>query len=141
MLSYILDRNDSKMCKKCRQKGLGIKFFKGDQYQKGFGLGSLFKKFIRWASPYINKAVPLIKDGLKHVGKEAVGSAANIAKDLLDGKDFQESSKSHLSNSIDNLKKLADEKMVGSGYKRKRKKQIPTHSVKKQRFSDIFSRK
>ena len=118
-----------------------MRYFKGEQYQRGFGLGSLFKRFFKWVSPYVEKTLPVIKDGLKHVGKEVVNSAASIAKDVIEGKNVHESSKSHLNNSIDNLKKMADESMAGRGYKRKRQIAKNSHSAKKKKYFDLFSKK
>ena len=128
------------MCKRCGQRGLGINYFKGQQFQKGYGLGGLFRRFAQWVSPLVRKTLPVLKDGFKHVGKEIIGSAANIAKDVIDGKPFHESSKMHLNGSIDNLKKLAEETMAGRGYKRKRKFNQKDHSYKKI-YHDVFSRK
>lgn len=129
------------MCKNCKQRGLGINYFKGEQFQKGYGIGGLFKRFVRWVSPFVQKALPVLKEGIKHVGKEVVSSASNIAKDVIDGHNFEESSRTHLSGSIDNLKKLAEDSMVGKGYKRKRSLHSQVHSVKKRKYYDLFSRK
>ena len=51
--------------------------------KKGYGLGGFFNKFIKWATPYISKVLPVLKQGLKTVGKEVIESASNIAKDLF----------------------------------------------------------
>lgn len=126
-----------KCCKQRSQRGFGLNYFKGQSYQKGYGLGGFFRKFFKWASPYISKIMPIIKQGAKHVGKEVIDSAANIAKDVLEGKDLKESSSTRINDSIDNL--VSNKPMTGSGYKRKRKYTNSFHF--KKRKQDIFDKK
>ena len=74
--------------------------FRGSSYQRGYGFGDVFKKFFRWILPIVKQhAAPIAKT----VGQEALKSAVNIANDALDGKDFGDSSKSRIKESLNNL--------------------------------------
>ena len=122
------------------QKGYGL----GINQRGGFGFGRLFKNFLGFIKPYLTKAkeyaIPILKSGAEAVGKEVVKSSADIARDLLDGKKFQDSAKERIGSSIDNLAQMADEKLSGKGYKRKRKRVEKTKKSKKRKI-DIFDEK
>ena len=60
------------------QTGNGMPAFVGVPYQRGRGLGSLFRRLFRFA-------MPLLKSAAKAVGKEALHTTANIATDLAKG--------------------------------------------------------
>ena len=83
------------------QRGAGgMPVFNGSRYQKGMGLGSMFKS----VAPIVKThAVPVIKDAAKFVGFEAIITAANIASDAIDGKNFNESIKERAKETIENL--------------------------------------
>jgi hypothetical protein len=119
------------------QKGYGL----GINQRGGFGFGRLFKNFFGFIRPYLSKAkefsIPILKSGAEAVGKEVVKSSAEIAKDLLDGKNFKDSARERLTNSIDTLAQMADDKLTGKGYKRKRKRIKKTFENKKRKL-DIF---
>ena len=85
------------------QRGAGgMPVFYGSRYQRGTGLGSMFKSFFRWIAPIVKShAVPVIKDAAKFVGTEAVKTAANIT--AIDGKHFNESVKDRAEETIENL--------------------------------------
>ena len=118
------------------QKGYGL----GINQRGGFGFGRLFKNFLGFISPYLSKAkqfaIPILKSGAEAVGKEVVKSSAEIAKDLLEGRNFKESAKSRITNSIDNLAQMADDKLSGKGYKRKRKRDPKKSKKRKLDFFD-----
>lgn len=121
------------------QKGYG--FGKIPHVQVGHGFGGLFSKFFDFVKPYLKKAkdfaIPLLKSGAETVGKEVVKTAAEIAKDVLDGKNLKESAKQHFTSSVDNLASKAEQVMSGKGYKRRYiHKKLP--SKKKKRELDIF---
>ena len=62
--------------------------FRALKYQKGYGLGGVFKRLFKWIMPIIKeKAVPI----LKTVGKSVLKGTSNIAKDALDGRNVKES--------------------------------------------------
>ena len=102
--------------------GSDYNYYRGSVYQQGYGMGSTFRKFFKWIVPIFKQhALPTIESGLKHVSKEAISSAANIAKDYVAGKDLSMATKEHVSTSINNLKEKAEKSLVGQGIKRKRK--------------------
>lgn len=120
------------------QRGFGIGSYKNNlNYQNGSGIGGYFKKLFALLKPIFNsvkdKAVPLLKSGAQAVGHEIIKSASDIAKDVLEGKNLKDSSKERLTNSIDNLAEKS-KSFVGSGYKRKFK----TRKINKKRKLDIF---
>jgi len=92
-----------------REEGLPV--FKARPFMRGYGFGNVFKKFFRWISPIVKEnALPV----LKNIGKLGLRSAANIANETLDGKDFSESLKTNLKDSINKIKD-----QFGNGKKRK----------------------
>ncbi len=73
------------------------------------------------------------------VGKEALKSAVNIATDTIDGKNFSESSKSRLKESLTNLSNK-----YGSGKKIKKKKrkiQYKKPTKRKKKSKIVFNKK
>ena len=65
-----------------------IPVFRAAPYQRGSGIGNVFKRIFRWIVPIIKEhALPIVKS----VGKEALKSAVNIASDTINGKDFKTS--------------------------------------------------
>ena len=62
-------------------------------------------------------AVPTLKSGAEAIGREALESAGNVAKDVLSGVNVKDSLTSRLSNSVENLKDLAEKKLSGRGIK------------------------
>lgn len=67
------------------QTGNGsIPIYSGEKYQAGYGLGSIFGSILK-------AALPVVKQGVKSLGKTALQTGVNIAKDKLSGKSFQDS--------------------------------------------------
>ncbi len=60
--------------------------FRGYPYQRGSGLGSIFKGLLRMV-------LPLAKQAGKAIGKEALVTGANVARDVAEGQDIVESLK------------------------------------------------
>jgi hypothetical protein len=116
-------------------------FFKGVEYQKGYGLGDQFRRFFRWIVPIFKKhAAPTIEKSLKKIGEESINSISNIAKDVISGKNFSESAKENISNSIDYLKQAAEATLKEEGVKRKRKEsKILFFKKNSKKIKDIFS--
>jgi hypothetical protein len=87
------------------QKGAGgMPVYYGARYQRGMGIGSMFKMFARWILPVAKThVVPVLKDAAKFVGSEAIKTAANIATDAIDGKEVNESVKERAKESIGSL--------------------------------------
>lgn len=117
----------------------GGSIFRGSQYQKGYGLGDQFRRFFSWIVPLVSKhALPTLKEAGKAVGKEALSTAADIAKDTISGKNFKEAAEERVSSAIDTLKNKAEEKLLrGKGIKRRRKSKKYT-IIKKKKLDDIF---
>jgi hypothetical protein len=82
---------------------------------------------------------------LELIGREALDSAADVAKDLLSGRDFKTSATSRYNSAIDSLKEKAEKKIEGRGLKKlaiKRKPSLKNKIILKkrkiERNSDIF---
>jgi hypothetical protein len=87
------------------QKGAGgMPVYYWARYQRGMGIGSMFKSFARWILPVAKThVVPVLKDAAKFVGSEAIKTAGNIATDAIDGKDLNESVKERSKESIGSI--------------------------------------
>ncbi|GFW60385.1 uncharacterized transposon-derived protein F54H12.3 [Trichonephila clavipes] len=98
------------------QIGSGLTHYKGINFQKGYGIGGIFRRLFRAALPF------LVKGG-KNIGKEVLITGIRVASDVLSGENFKEAVKTR---SKESGKKLAEkaidrvQSMVGKGqYKRK----------------------
>jgi len=123
------------------QAGGGYDFnvFRGASYQRGYGLGGSFRSFFRWLVPIFKEhALPLLKSGAQEVGKEAVSSITNIAKDAVNGRNVKEAASEHLSSAMDNLKNKVNKKLSGKGIKRRKKRKNTIIFRKKAKLNDIF---
>ena len=60
------------------QAGGGDQYFRGAQVQKGYGLGNILGGLFR-------SSLPMIKQGAKMLGKEALKTGVGIVADTLDG--------------------------------------------------------
>ena len=61
-----------------KQKGGNLPAFHGARFQRGYGLGSIFKGQFRWAMPHL-------QEGAKVIGRKALQTGVNVAQDVLDG--------------------------------------------------------
>ncbi|GFY11880.1 uncharacterized protein F54H12.2 [Trichonephila clavipes] len=98
------------------QIGSGLTHYKGINFQKGYGIGGIFRRLFKAALPF------LVKGG-KTIGKEVLMTGSRVASDVLSGENFKEAVKTR---SRESGKKLAQkaidrvQSMVGKGqYKRK----------------------
>ena len=92
----------------------GSKLFVGSKYQRGYGLGSQFIRLKNWFMPIFRKSIlPKLKSGVKEIAKESIKSVGNIANDVIEGENLQESSAKHINQSISNLKNAAEKEMQG----------------------------
>lgn len=83
--------------------------FRGLKYQKGYGLGGVFKRLFKWIMPIIKeKAVPV----LQTLGKSVIKGTSNIARDALDGKNIKQSANDRFEET---LKELSDKAGVMQG--------------------------
>lgn len=113
--------------------------FRGATYQRGYGLGGSFRSFFRWLVPIFKEhALPLLKSGAQEVGKKAISSISNIAKDAVNGRNIKEAAGEHLNTAVDNLKEKVNKKLRGKGIKRRKKRKNTIIFQKKAKLNDIF---
>jgi hypothetical protein len=86
-------------------RGIGELYHTSPRYQKGYGLaGPGYYRSQHGAglgnilSSLWRVAFPMIKTGAKKIGSAALDVATNVAADALQGKDFREAAKEHLTN-------------------------------------------
>ena len=81
-------------------------------------MAGMFNIFWKWVVPLIAcNVVPLLKVAGKAVGKEALGSVVNIAKDTLEGRPIKETLQENANSAIDNLKAKAENALRAKGIK------------------------
>lgn len=97
-----------------KQAGNGLPSFSGTRYQRGHGLGNIFRSLAKIASPLIAK-------GVNKVGKELLHTGTKVVEDVIQGKQLKSSLKNR---SIEGLQNL-----VRSGSKRKRNSEVNTKLV------------
>ena len=61
-----------------KQKGGNLPAFHGARFQRGYGLGSIFKGLFRWV-------MPNLQQGAKVLGKKALQTGLDVAQDVLAG--------------------------------------------------------
>ena len=105
--------------KQLYQYGGRLPAFHGVRIQRGYGLGSLFGSLAR-------AAMPLLKQGAKTIGKAAVRTGFNIAKDVLSGQNVKTAAKNRARETGARLVNKAVKSVqsritpqTGSGIKRK----------------------
>lgn len=112
------------------QAGTGFgSVYSGSVYQRGHGIGSFLGGLFRCV-------FPLLKSGTATVGNELLKTGAHIVSDIARNEDFDTVIKRRGKETIENLSRLAGEKMFGRGYNpsvgRKRKQsQTKARSGKK----------
>lgn len=117
--------------------GSGIPYYEGVSFQKGYGLGGVFRRLFRAALPF------LVKGG-KAVGKEALITGTKVVNDVLSGENFKSATTKRTKEAGKGLARKAInhvQSMIGKGkYKRKRKTQtrVISSKVRKERGRDIF---
>lgn len=114
-----------------KQKGGSLPVFQGGRYQRGYGLGSIFKGLFRWA-------VPRLKQGAKALGKKALKTGVNVVQDVLEGENVQAAVTKRGKQAIDDIvSHNTPGAQVGSGRKTTKRKKGPTTlssaSVKKRK--------
>jgi len=117
-----------------RQNGGEIPVFAGSKFQRGHGLGSILGGFFR------RLVLPFLKTNSKTMLENAMKTGMDVASDVIDGKSFKNSMKTHIPAGI---KRTARELKFqsGSGVGRvKRKRRIQdVFSSGKRRKLDVFS--
>lgn len=134
----------------------GYPVFRGSLRQKGYGVGNLISKAVRFVTPYIKKALTseITKQGAKYLGKEAIGTGKDLWKDVVvDKKKLKTSIKERGKQRIGGMKRKAAETLFdevtrrakvqkGSGVKRQQKatsKRKSRNIKQRKRHRDIFS--
>ncbi|GFV23961.1 uncharacterized protein F54H12.2 [Trichonephila clavipes] len=120
------------------QAGNGLSYYQGQSFQKVYGIGGWFKRLFHSALPFLSR-------GAKSVGKVVLRTGAQIANDLLEGRNLQESAEERAKETGRILAKKAIKKaddMLGKGKAYKRKKKLPKYliqsKVRKKKRRDIF---
>ena len=72
-----------------KQKGGNLPAFHGTRFQRGYGLGSIFRGLFRWA-------VPHLQEDAKMLGKKALQTGVDVAQDVLAGENLKTVTKSVL---------------------------------------------
>ena len=72
-----------------KQKGGNLPAFHGARFQRGYGLGSIFKGLFCWALPHLQQ-------GAKVLGKKALQMGVQVAQDVLAGENVKTATKSVL---------------------------------------------
>lgn len=97
-------------------------YFAGPVYQREHWLGGLFCGLFRFA-------MPLIKQGAKAVGRQALQTGMQVAGDVLENRPFKESVKARVNQAGSSLRTKAENKinhlLSGSGRRRARKRKPP----------------
>ena len=107
--TYIPSVNDSKLYYLRNQSGGTLTGFRGARIQRGYGLGNFFKSIARFA-------IPMVKRGVKAVGKKALETAMSVGQDMkIRGR---QAVKDLTKQGINNIKR-----QFGGGRKRKQKSQ------------------
>ena len=95
---------------KAKQKRENLPAFHGAQFQRGYGLGSIFKGLFRWAMPHLQQ-------GAKVLGKKALQTGIQVAQDVLKGNNVNTVLARHSREAIGGLVPQA-----GSGRKSRKRK-------------------
>uniref|UniRef100_A0A1I8BTK0 UBIQUITIN_CONJUGAT_2 domain-containing protein n=1 Tax=Meloidogyne hapla TaxID=6305 RepID=A0A1I8BTK0_MELHA len=101
----------------------GYNVFRGIPYQRGGGLGSVFRSFLRYLIPYGKQIGSAI-------GKQGLESGSRVLTNVLEGKDLKETLIDEGKTGIKSLlQKAADnvDKQKGKGFDFKRYKNIEKH--------------
>jgi len=111
------------------QTGYGMPGFTGIPYQRGTGLGSFFKNLFR-------AILPIGKSAVKALGREALAAGANIASDVLGGKDLGDAANQHVREAAANtLRKGARTLQQGRGVGKRNATSKSIKGIKKRKFT------
>jgi hypothetical protein len=108
----------------------GIDGFQAPYYQKGHGIGSLFKRFFRWIIPIIHdNAEPIVKHAVNSISSNVSSGLSNFINDVKNNKPMGESVNQRFNETLDNLKRN-----IQSGKGKKKLKRIKSNS----KYKTIF---
>ena len=84
-------------------------FFRASSLQRGHGLGDVIKTAFKFGKPLLknifNAAKPTIKKGARKLGASAIKTGAQIAGDLIQGRNFKDSAKKRTGREFEKLKR------------------------------------
>jgi len=111
-----------------QQAGAGISnVYRGAAFQRGHGIGSFLGGLFR-------SVTPLIRSGIKAIGKEAMKSGVGFLDDMVYSVPIKDAFKKRAKEFTGGIKRKADDGiddlMSGSGYK-KRRKTVTVQSIAK----------
>ena len=115
-----------------QQRGGNIAGYRGARFQRGYGIGGIFKSLARYA-------IPLFKQGAKVAGKRALQAATEVGQDVLQGKNVRESVKTHRGKVVKDFVEQGARTLLrqtGHGSKRRRSQRSNLSSVKKQKLEE-----
>ena len=99
-----------------RQKGGNLPAFHGARFQRGYGLGSIFKGLFRWAMPHLQQ-------GAKVIGRKALQTGVNVAQDVLDGDNIKTAISKQAKQAIGNMMSQKSQRgQSGAGQKGTKRK-------------------
>jgi hypothetical protein len=105
------------------QIGRGFGVFEGSTIQHGHGIGSLLRGLA-------NSTLPLLKQGGKMLGKQLLNTGVGIVKDVMDGRNFADSTRENFKEGglalLDNISsKLQGEPQRPRGKRKRPPKRAP----------------
>lgn len=101
------------------QKGGGLDdYFTGLQYQRGAGLGNIFRGIISMAKPLIG---PVAKRAVSKVARTGLETALNVAQDALQGQNVGQSLKQRATEAGADLLSAARSRLRNGGSSRRRR--------------------
>ena len=119
VIIYIPNVEYCNVCYLKNQNGGALAGFRGARIQRGYALGSFFKRIAR-------VAVPLVKRGINAIGQKAIETAVKVGHDVLTGKNVKEAAKNRGRQAVNDLAKQGVNNIkgqIGGGPERKRKSQ------------------
>ena len=109
------------------QCGSGMPVYQGSQIQRGHGLGSVLSGFFR-------NVWPLIRNGLKSLGRHTFKTGVDVANDVVAGSSFKDSARKRVPEGIKTFVSSQFDQS-GSG---KRKRRLSLKRKRKKSRKDIF---
>ena len=106
------------------QMGHGVPYFRGQMYQRGHGLGNIFRGIFKFL-------MPMAKSVAKTVGKQALHTGFDIVSDTLHGQDLKQAAKLRSRQAATKLLDAAKNELAHSG----------SHGVQKRQAGKGINRK
>ena len=111
-----------------KQKGGNLPAVHAARFQRGYGLGSIFRGLFRWAVPYLQQ-------GAKMLSKRALQTGVSGAQDVLAGENLKTATKKHAKQALGLPSQNSQQSGAGKkGTKRKaqpRKNSLPPGKKRK----------